>query len=154
MSKTLKIISLSLISTVLVAALGYFGFRQFAHSIYLQRTCEWANIDNLEMHTGIDIPKIKSSECKYEKAQNTKLARFDLDKSVEMNAYLQRNKFKKLEKLTGIDFGTFLDGAQINTSLSQTSELYYMEGFYETENWKGLLDKSTGKLWITLKYKD
>ncbi|MFA5849549.1 MAG: hypothetical protein WC833_06680 [Bacteroidales bacterium] len=97
MTKTVKIITITLASAIVLCGLFVLGFRGFTHLIYSQRGCEWANIDNIELHTHIDIPKIKGCDCEYKKELNTKIARFDIDRSkVDMERYIRINNFKKL----------------------------------------------------------
>jgi len=67
MTKTLKIIIIPLASVIVLCGLCILGIRGFTHLVYSQRSCEWANIDNIELHTHIDIPKIKGCDCEYKK---------------------------------------------------------------------------------------
>ena len=155
MTKTFKVVIITVTSVVILGGLGYFGLRKFARSIYQQRTCEWANIDNIEMHAEIDIPKIVTCDCEYKKELNTKLARFDIDKnSVDMDRYIQRNKLKKLSETTDIELADFLKKENITPDLSSTSDFYFTKGSHQGETWQTLLDNSTGRLWLTIKYKD
>ena len=48
-------------------------------SIANQRTCEWANIDNIEINAKINIPSIIDSDCEYLEAINTKKAYFEFN---------------------------------------------------------------------------
>jgi hypothetical protein len=155
MTKTVKVLIITVTSVAILGALGFSGLRKFTHSIYQQRTCEWANIDNIEMHAEIDIPKIVTCDCEYKKDLNTKMARFDIDKkNVDMARYLERNNFKKLAAMTGITSADFLKIENPPTDLSSTSDLYYTKGTYQGETWQTLLDNATGRLWVTIKYKN
>lgn len=155
MTKTAKIITITLTSIIVLGGLGYFGLRQFTRSIYSQRTCEWANIDNIEMHAEIDIPKIIKCDCEYKKEQNTKMARFDLDMgNVDMDRYIKINNFKKLNSTADVSFDDLLTKETNLDELISSSDLYYTKGSYKGEIWQTLLDNSTGRLWVTIKYKE
>lgn len=107
------------------------------------------------MHTGVAIPKIKTCECEYNKGKNTKAARFVLDKNyVDMDRYIKINNFEKLNSTADISFDELLK-IDVNVDwLMRSSDLYYSKGFYQGETWQILLDSSTGRLWVTIKYKD
>jgi hypothetical protein len=135
-----------IILTLIIVLYGllYFG-------IYNQRNCAWANIDNIEIHAKIDIPKIKTYECEYIKKQNLKMARFDIEKNeIAMERYIQTNKFIKLTDANNISLK--LLKKEIN--IIGTSNLYYTIGTQEGETWQTVLDTSTGHLWVTIKYKN
>jgi hypothetical protein len=155
MIKTAKIVTIALTIIIVLGGLAFFGLRQLTRSIYSQRTCDWANIDNIEMHAGVDIPNIKTCDCEYNKGQNTKAARFDLDKgSVDMNRYIKINNFKKLNSTSDISFDELLKKDVNFDQLMSSADLYYTKGSYQGETWQTLLDNSTGRLWVTIKYKD
>lgn len=153
MTKTVKIFSITLTSVIVLSGLGYFGLRHFTHSVYSQRTCEWANIDNIELHTQVDIPKIITCDCEYRKVENTKMARFDIDKvNVDMDHYIKVNKFKKLNSKDDILYDELLKGEGNSADLVSSSDLYYTKGSSDGETWQTLLDYSTGRLWVTINY--
>lgn len=153
--KTVKIIIITLTSVILLFGLGYFGVQGFAYIIYNQRTCEWANIDNIELHAQVDIPGVVSCDCKYQKEQNTKMAYFDIDKNnFDMNQYIQKNNLRKLKSATEFSFDKLLNIESNIEKLLNTTDLYYLIGTDAGENWKVLLDKNSGRLWVTIKYKE
>jgi len=155
MTKTAKISAITLTTVIVLGGLGYFGLNQLARTIYNQRTCEWANIDNIEMHAQVDIPEIVAYYCRYEEETNTKKARFDIDKvNVDMDRYIEFNNFNKLKTSIDISFEELLQIESNPTDLVNSSDLYYTKGFYDGETWQTLLDSSTGKLWVTVKYKN
>lgn len=155
MTKTAKIITIFLTSVIMLVGLGYVGVKQFTRFIYNQRSCEWANIDNIEMHTKVDIPKIKKCDCEYKKDQNTKMARFDLDnENIEMDKYIKINNFKKLNSTTDLSSDDLLKKEANVDKLISSSDLYYTKGSNKGETWQTLLDNSTGRLWVTIKYED
>lgn len=125
--------------------------QQFIRAIYNQRTCEWANIDNIEMHTQIDIPKIKTCSCNYNAKKNTKMAQFDLEKNdIVFKKYIKKNNFQKLKSTATISKDSFK--TENGKAFQNTSSLYFTKGTYKTETWQILLDTTSGKLWILINY--
>ena len=61
----IKTILIALTLTVFLCMGVILGLKMFTRSIYNQRTCDWANIDNIELHTQIDIPDILTYDCCY-----------------------------------------------------------------------------------------
>ncbi len=136
-----------------ILAIGIvFGFVSFVIAVDKQRSCEWANIDNIELHAHVDIPKVTSSDCAYDQAVNTKKARFTLDlKSVDLEKYIHRHQLKKVVPASELTLGRFL---MLAGETAPRADYYYKQGAKEGENWAVLLDKNTGKLWVTIQYKD
>ncbi|MBC7885520.1 MAG: hypothetical protein H7X99_08595 [Saprospiraceae bacterium] len=154
MTKNVKAIAITLTSVTILAGLGFLGFLKFTRSIHQQRSCEWANIDNIELHTGIDIPKILTSDCEYNKKLNTKTASFSIDTgNVDISKYILRNKFNKIQAMTGFGLEELLKNEHI-AGLKSTSGLYYAKGSSLGETWQSILENPTGKLWVTIKFKD
>lgn len=149
----IKTILIALTLTVLLCLGVILGLKMFTRSIYNQRTCDWANIDNIELHTQIDIPDILTYDCCYIGERNTKMARFDLDlNNFDMINYIHRNKFTRLTKPTDFFFDMFLN-ININADeLLSNRNLYYTYGSSPQENWQALLDNVAGKLWVTIEY--
>ena len=85
------------------------GFRGLVSSIRNQRTCEWANIDNIEIHAHIDVPKVTKWDCNYEKDRNTKKAFFIIDRqNFDFNKYVKTYKFRKVLSATEVEYDRFL----------------------------------------------
>ena len=149
----IKTIFIALTLTVLLCMGVILGLKMFTRSIYNQRTCDWANIDNIELHTQIDIPDILTYDCFYKGERNTKMARFDLDlNNLDMINYIHQNKFTRLTKPTEFFFDKFLN-ININADeLLSNRNLYYTYGSSRQENWQALLDNVAGKLWVTIEY--
>ena len=134
---------------------GYFGLREFTRAIYRQRDCEWANIDNIEMHAEVNIPRITNWDCLYDPATNIKRAFFIIDTAkVDIARYIHDNGFKKHTAATGFTLSGFLRNEHTPANLQYLGELYYKDGRYERETWKLLLDRQSGKLWVILNYMD
>ncbi len=101
--------------------------------IYNSCDCERFNIDNIELRTGINIPKIKNVDCSYNENTKTKNSSFIIDtEKVDLDDYILKNKLAK----------------------SELSELYIKLNDTESHSYKGVLDKNTGKLAIEIIYKD
>jgi len=146
--KTKKIITLALCFVVAILCLGYVGIRSFTKNIYNSQSCEWANIDNIEMRAMVDVPKIESSECEYDTISKTKKVVFTLDKELNVEEYISKNNLQKLastEKWSSLN----LKPEEINT---QT--FYIREKTTQWESYEILLDSKSRKLWINLKYLD
>jgi hypothetical protein len=132
---------------VLVAILG---LRTLVVSIANQRTCEWANIDNIEINAKINIPSIIDSDCVYLESINTKKAYFEFNLAdFDGDHYIEVNKFKNLEsKHTEFDFINFnIDSLTIDV-------LYYKSKKGKKSNSYALFDKNKGVLWVSIQYFD
>src|SRR5690606_12087121 len=80
-----------------IICLGFIGIRLMTTAIYQSNSCEWANIDNIELHTLADIPAITDSRCRVDTVSNTKYATFQIDlKKVELDKYIVNNNLIKI----------------------------------------------------------
>ena len=145
-----------LIALVVIAflSLALFGFKTFIASIYNQRDCEFANIDNIEVNTGIDIPSIESTTCNYDEIKNQKSVYFKFDKEVNIQDYYTSNHFKNLEysdlvKFKNLDFvgnkRPFNDGL---------NNYYYKNEMRRSNSFYAILNADTKELWIVISFKD
>jgi hypothetical protein len=83
------------------------------------------------------------------------MARFDInEEKVDMNRYIKRNAFKKLNSTADVSFDELLKRGVNIDALKSSQDLYYTKGSYGGEIWQALLNNSTGQLWVTIKYKD
>src|SRR6478735_12009296 len=106
----MKVTAIILECLFTICLLAFMGFRGFVNSIRNQRTCEWANIDNIELHAHIDIPKVTAWDCDYQKESNTKRAFFTVDKnSFDVNQYIERYTLKKLSSNSELEYSRFLN---------------------------------------------
>lgn len=72
------------------------GCRVLSKQIFNKQSCESFNIDNIELRTGIDIPKVKDYTCTC--ADGIKDSTFELDLTEEeFESYVSRNKFVKTD---------------------------------------------------------
>ncbi len=145
-----------LLAAAIIAALiclGFIGVRLFTTAIYESDNCEWANIDNIELHALVDIPPTTDSDCRIDKVENAKYATFMIDlEEVDIDKYIADNKFVKVQS-----------SAQAQKYLSQHypdaemesftyANLYERHGSYKDETSSLLPDAETGKLSVTIKY--
>lgn len=153
MTKPLKIILIVLLAIGLLFTGAYFGIRNYTQSIYHQRSCEWSSIDNVEMHAEVDIPEVISNQCRYVPEENTKMTRFVIDpKKVNLDEYIPKNNLKKSAAPDSLTINELLKEPGDLKDLQQSPDLYIREGSYKGETWIVILDKKTGKLWVTIKY--
>ena len=109
MNSNLKLILFGASSLLILGLVFILGLRSLVVSIANQRTCEWANIDNIELNAKVDIPSILDSDCEYLDTINTKKAYFRFDPThFDSDYYIEVNQLKSLDsKDTGIDFINF-----------------------------------------------
>ena len=145
-----KYILLGISGFLLIALVLIIGLRTLVMSIANQRTCEWANIDNIELNAGIDVPSIIDSDCEYLKAINTKKAYFEFDLAdFDADRYIEVNKLKKLNsKCPEIDF------VNLHTDSLKFDMLYYKSRNGIKSTSYALFDKNKGQLWISIQYLD
>lgn len=134
-----------------IACLALMGLGRL---IYAQRTCEWVNIDNIELHTGINIPRIADDDCTYFKAANAKVAYFRIDKErVPIADYVRINRFVPCQP-GALPVPDALLGESTAPALPPLQRLHYTTGTRKGETWQALLDTATGGLWVVLRYHD
>jgi len=107
----------------------YGGLHLFGRMIYNTQSCELYNIDNIELRTGVNIPKVTATEC--ECKNNKKVSKFSIDMdTIDLDDYVISNEL------------TLVDG------------LYIKENDNENSTYRVVFDKITGELTIDLTYKD
>lgn len=156
MKKALTITAIVLGGLVLLGGMAYFGLRGTVRYIIAQRDCSWFIIDNIELHTRINIPDLKGDmDCTYNKEQNAKTARFEINtEDVDMDNYISRNEFRKIQSLADVPLDELLSKEQSLQRAMGSPDLYYTSGAHKGETWQGILDKTTGTLWVLLRYRD
>ena len=98
MKSKYKFILFGVVGLFILGLAFILGLRTLVISIANQRTCEWANIDNIELNAKIDVPSIIDSDCVYLKAINTKKAYFEFNlNDFDADHYIEVNKLKRLE---------------------------------------------------------
>ena len=150
MKSKYKYILLGIVGLLLMALVIIIGLRTLVMSIANQRTCEWANIDNIELNARIDVPSIIDSDCEYLEAINTKKAYFAFNLvDFDADRYIEVNKLKKLNtKYPEIDFINF------NSDSLKFDMLYYKSRNGKNSNSYALFDKNKGQLWVYIQYTD
>lgn len=150
MKSKYKYILLGIAGLILLGLAFILGLRTLVVSIANQRTCEWANIDNIEVNARIDVPSIIDSDCEYLEAINTKKAYFEFDLAdFDADRYIEVNKLKKLNsKYPEIDFINF------NSDSLKFDMLYYKSRNGKNSNSYALFDKNKGQLWVSIQYVD
>lgn len=146
---------IALLVVAIVAAFGCIGFMgvdALCEKIYKSRDCEFANIDNIEMHAKINIPSTKDCECLYDRATNTKKAFFDLDSESVAKDYIEKNQLVKtdMSQIALAEFGLEKNKPDFTNQRS----LYYREGKTKRDNYKIIFDRDAGKIWVKLTYFD
>lgn len=149
--KIKKILILFIVIIVFVLSI-VFGFRSFTKNIYNQRTCDWANIDNLELHAKLDIPKISNSDCAYNEAANIKKAYFLVDKTkLDIERYIGVNNLIRVADSKEIPMDRFLN---FDKNMNQNKYLYYRENVKDEACSFVLFNSNKGELYVTVAYSD
>ncbi len=135
-------------------SLAFFGFKTFISSIYNQRDCEFANIDNIEVNVGIDIPSIENTSCNYDEFKNQKSVYFKFDKKVNIQDYCKSNTFKILQP-SDLDKFKDLDFVGNNLPFKDEYNNYYFKSENRRSNsYNAILNVDTKELWIVISFKD
>jgi hypothetical protein len=152
MKKALKITGLVAACIVAWGLIAYSGLYAFTRLVYHQRTCAWANIDNVELHARLDIPLISSCDCTYDAVDNSKRTVFHIDKErVDLDNYIRQNGFKQLTSNVVLD--SLLEGeANLARDQGASAAIYYTMGAQGAKNWQALLNKSSGVLLVLIRY--
>ena len=150
MKLNFKLILIGVSGLLILGIALIFGLKTLVVSIANQRTCEWANIDNIELNAKINIPSIIDSNCKYSEAVNTKKAYFKFNLTdFDTDGYIEINKLKRLKsKHIGVDLLNF------NTDSLKFDMLYYKSRKGKKSNSYVLFDKNKGQLWVSIQYLD
>ena len=145
-----------LIALVVIAflSLALFGFKTFITSIYNQRDCEFANIDNIEVNTGIDIPSIESTTCNYDEIKNQKSVYFKLDKEVNIQDYYTSNHFKNVQSSDLVKFNELDFVGNKRPFNDGLNNYYYKSEMRRSNSFYAILNADTKELWIVISFKD
>ena len=147
---------IALLVVAIIAALGCLGFMgvgAFCDKIYKSRDCEFANIDNIEMHSRIDIPEIIDCDCRYDARVTAKKVTFTIDTAnTDLDAFVKSNRFEKL----GPD-QTLHQSLAFATDLKPDNDhLFYRSNENShrpgRDLYRMVLNRETGKLWVYLQY--
>ena len=139
---------------IVFMSIVFFSFKTFILTINNQRNCEFANIDNIEINVGINIPSVESSNCNYDEVKNEKSVYFKFDKDVNINEYCSLNKFSKL-KTSNLEDYLDLNYTGNNNPFKKGIDNFYSksEARY-SNNYHAILNAKTKELWIVISFKD
>lgn len=148
-----KIALLVVAIVVALGCLGLMGLQAFCDKIYESRDCDFANIDNIEMRTSIDIPEIHACDCRYDEREFAKKVTFIIDKkSLDLDDYITKHGFTK-----------FPEDQQLHNSMAfaglksaDRAQLFYRSNESMRTSGRSLyrmaLNPQTGKMWVYLRY--
>lgn len=139
-----------------IAVLGilFLILLSFVNTIRKERNCEFANIDNIEINTGIDIPEIITSDCNYDEDFNLKYAYFKL-KELDKTDYILRNRFEKFQTISHLNIGKdsiLLD--KINTIEANLEHSHFVSNHRSDNNNVVVFNSKTNELWVVIHFKD
>ncbi len=142
-----------MITVIALASVVYAAVFTFTKTIYDERGCDFGNIDNIELHTNLDIPETVACDCEYFEGMDIKNSVFTLDKSkVNFTDYIVRHKFLPHDSHQSIS----LDFANLENSTAgfrDRQQLYYRGGESQQATYRMILDTNRARLYIILKYK-
>lgn len=142
------LISVSIISFLIL--LGISSLILFAKVASNQRTCKWANIDNVELHASINIPEVIKSECDYNEESNTKKAYFAFDvNKIKIEKYIENNQLIKLDSTSN---GMLIKLLNFPSKPKNHSLMYYKTTYFNGETTYSLVDFISGEIWVCIEY--
>lgn len=125
----MKHVLLGLVLLIFCGILFVGGVHLFGRHIYNTKSCQFYNIDNIELRTGVDIPKVISTDCKCDGTTKTSKFIIDLER-LDLDRYVTRN------------------------DLILKNDIYIKENDNENSTYKVSFNKKTGELLVNLIYKD
>lgn len=151
----------TLSSIVGIGILGFGGCVGCVKLIGNSNSCEWYNIDNIELRAHIDIPTIESGSCSciLDKEDDSKTNYFKIrTDAVDMDRYVERNSFISVND-TDMDLSVFEKLSKIpEITIENIQGYYYNSGYNSGEgkrtHWLAILDKNSGDLWVHMQYKE
>lgn len=157
MKRTFKVTLWVLAAIIGIVVVGYGGCMCFVRCIATSNSCEWGNIDNIELRAHIDIPAIEGEDCfcKSDKEENTKTNYFKIrTAAVNMERYIERNSFISVNE-ADMDLSVFGILPKIpEITADNRRSFYYNSGQGERTDWLAIVNKTNGDLWVYMKYKD
>ena len=162
MKEFLKIMMWILISIVGIVVLGFGTLVGCVQLIANSNSCERFNIDNIELRAHFDIPKIEQGSCicikdKGDGNSKTNYFKIPID-VVDMGRYVYRNNFIPVHG-KDLDLSVFGKLPQNPEITPENIERYYYNSGYnpgkgKRTHWLAIVDKSSGDLWVYMKYKE
>ncbi|MEZ4853710.1 hypothetical protein [Flavobacterium sp.] len=148
-----KIVIIVLVVVFLFTAF-IFGFKLLVTTIVNQRNCEFANIDNVEVNVGVNIPKIEVSQCNYDESLNLKSVYFKF-KEQNSQDYITTFKFKKVKNLNDLEKDNlqyFL--GNFSSLYKNLDSLYIKKGNRKNNSHVAVYNAYTNEFWAVIHFKD
>ena len=131
---------------LVISALIYGGLLTFTYIAYHQEDCDFANIDNIELHTGIDVPETRDCDCKYSSRTHTKKSTFTLNMSeAEITSYLAKNSYHMLD---GASMHTLPSGLDITPG----NKLFVKYGHSNDATYIIVVEPGSSRMFVELRY--
>lgn len=125
----MKKILIVFVLVLVIVGLFCGGIQLYGKHIFNSQSCQFYNIDNIELRTGVDIPKVTSTDCTCK--DNTKISKFIIDtEHLDLDRYVNRNGFKLID------------------------DLYIKENDNKHSTYKVVFNRKTAELIVNLTYKD
>ena len=145
-----------IISLVVITffAFLFFGFKLLVTSIVNQRSCEFANIDNIEVNIGVDIPDIENSQCDYNEMLNIKSVYFKFkDQNVE--EYILNYQFEKANIETEFEsnYTDFLIG-DLDKLIEDINHIYLKKEERKNNSHLAIYNSKTNEFWAIIRFND
>lgn len=143
---------------ILVLVLGFLTLMGSCYGLawlmQKQRGCGAFLIDNMELHTHTDIPDIYAIDCDYREKERLKRVYYTIKKKqVPMPGYISFSEFIPLPEASAFNTGDFFRLNADTLARHKAIHLFYKEYTKsDGEYYKGLLDTSTGQVWLNLQY--
>jgi hypothetical protein len=117
-------------------------------TVFNSRDCSQLVIDTYELHSGIDIPEVKSINCYYDKARDVRISVYQLQTNVDQ--YINRQPFRPVQVKSDIK----LAGFELLKPNEQpgNGEWIYAGGEKWGRTWLYVVEKETGRLWAEIQY--
>lgn len=107
--------------------------------------CSQLVIDTYEIHSGINIPKVKFLNCYYDENSKTRISIYELDSEMDLSKFELSQLTSETEFLHGM---SLLD----ETERPSRKSMYIASGDKWGTKWTYLVDNDVRRLWTELKY--
>ena len=138
---------------IAVICVAFVSIKTLNQTIYKSRSCEWANIDNIESRTLTDIPHTEDCKCKYSAPEAVKKTAFKLELSAdEIAKYAIENKFEVVDKPDGRLLQNFEEFGVNTETLAKGQILHKTADRPGEESYTLVLHPESKTLLVYLKY--
>lgn len=135
-----------ILGVIILIVGGLFTF--LGLTIVNSKGCGQIVIDTNELHSGIDIPDVDFINCYFDEQKKIRVSIYKLKMNdFYLDQYIKAHDFKLIDSITysGI---TQLEISEQPT----TNKLYEVKGIQWNDEWKYVLERETGKLWVEIIY--